>query len=119
MYTVVVIALDVFEMEIKLSSNLSEGNESAAIDFNDFRNWYIGSGIAHILLVLLPVVIIGPTIFSAFILKKLRDPVSIVFMFIIIFCTVSPILHGLLMDISLITCIETFGPCTGQTTAIF
>ena len=68
----------------------------------------------------LPVLFVGPFVLALFIMnKKLRDSVSIVFMFLIVFCICGPLTYGLLTDISLITDAEVFGTCDKSYSVFF
>ena len=62
--------------------------EIANLDFSEFANVYIGSGVVHLLLVVIPALVLGPLILSVLVSnKKLRDPTSILFMCITVVCT--------------------------------
>lgn len=105
-------------MSLCSNSTDSENVTAAIIDF-DAEFYFVLGGVLHVLLVLIPVIIFGSISLSAFISKKLRDPVSLVFICMIIFCIVGPFSYGLLGDIGIVTNTETFGPCTSLTPRIF
>ena len=93
-------------MESLNSTNLT------GLDFSEFANVYIGSGVVHLLLVVIPALVLGPLILSVLVSnKKLRDPTSILFMCITVVCTLGPMSYGLLTDISLITDYPVLGSC--------
>ena len=86
-------------------------NLTDQLDFSEQANVYKASGILHLLLVVTPVLTLGPLVLSLFISNKsLRDPASILFMCITSVCILAST-YGLLMDISLITDIPTLGSC--------
>ena len=90
----------------------SVNDTNQTLDLSDYEWFFISIGVVHILFVVVPVLIVGPIVLAPLIAdKKLRDSVSIVFIFTIIFCVFAPLVYGLLTDLSLITDIEVFGPC--------
>ena len=94
--------------------NLTEAgtNLTDQLNFTEYANIYKASGILHLLLVVIPVLLLGPLVLGLFISnKRLRDPSSILFMCITCVCIIGPSTYGLLMDISLITGIPTLGSC--------
>ncbi len=81
---------------------------------------YIASGVAHILLVIIPTIILGSIVLAIFISnKKLRDPVSVVFIFSSAWSIAGPLSYGLLMDVSLITDRKVIGSCQNYSSRIF
>ncbi len=81
---------------------------------------YVSIGIAHVLLVIIPNLFLGIIVLSIFISnKKLRDPVSIVFIFSSFWSIIGSLTYGLLMDLSLFTDIEMIGSCENYTSRIF
>ena len=81
---------------------------------------YVATGVAHIILVVIPTLILGSILLSLLLSnKKLRDPPSILFMCTTVLCMVGPVTYGLLMDISLITGFPLFGNCKAGTTPAF
>ncbi|XP_064406051.1 uncharacterized protein LOC135351073 [Halichondria panicea] len=94
--------------------NISQQN------FTDVSVFYIASGVLHILLVVVPVLVFGPIVLGVFISnKELRDPVSILYICTATLCVIGPLTYGLLLDCSLITTVEFFGSCESQTSKIF
>ena len=78
----------------------------------EFARSFTAIGVAHLLLVVIPSLILGPLILGMFISnKKLRDPVSILFMCITVVCILGPLTYGLLQDLSLITDFPLLGSC--------
>lgn len=96
-------------------------NNFTGFDDTALAPWYITIGIAHIILVIIPSLILGPT--TTFILiphfRKTKDSTSLFFIFISIFCTMAPTTFGLLIDVSLITNKPTFGDCSTAFTSSF
>ena len=83
------------------------------LDLSGFKLLFISLGVTHIIFVIIPVLIVGPTVLAPFVVnRKLRDSVSIVFVFTIVLCICAPTTYGSLMDLNLITGIEIFGPCS-------
>ena len=94
--------------------NLTETgtNLTDQLNFTEYANIYKASGILHLLLVVIPVLLLGPLVLGLFISnKKLRDPSSILFMCITCVCIIGPSTYGLLMDISLITDYQILRSC--------
>ena len=84
------------------------------LDLSGFEPLFISLGVVHVIFVIIPVLVVGPMVLAPFVInKKLRDSVSIVFMFTIVLCISAPSVYGLLMDLNLITGVEVFGPCSG------
>ncbi len=97
--------------------NISQQNFTDSFDVSVF---YIASGVLHILLVVVPVLVFGPIVLGVFISnKELRDPVSILYICTATLCVIGPLTYGLLLDCSLITTVEFFGSCESQTSKIF
>ena len=91
------------------TTNLTQVDQ---LDFSRFTSTVIAIGVGHLLLVVTPTIILGPLILGVFISnKKLRDPVSILFMCITVECVLGPLTYGLLLDLSLITDFPLLGPC--------
>ena len=91
---------------------MNSTNLTVALDFSEFTNVFIAIGVAHLLLVVIPSLILGPLILGVFISnKKQRDSVSILFMCITVVCILGPLTYGLLQDLSLITDFALLGPC--------
>ena len=89
-------------------------SSNETVDLSGFEWLFISVGAAHIIFVIIPVLIVGPMVLAPFVVnKKLRDSVSIVFMFTIALCICAPVVYGSLMDINLITDVDIFGPCSG------
>ena len=87
-------------------------NFTDQLDFSEQTNAFKASGILHLLLVVIPVLTLGPLVLGLLISNKnLRDPASILFMCITCVCILGPSTYGLLMDISLITNVPTLGSC--------
>ena len=81
---------------------------------------FAGSGVAHLIMVIIPTLILGPILFSLLLSdKKLRDPPSILFMCTTVLCIVGPVTYGLLMDVSLITGLPIIGRCGTETQDTF
>lgn len=81
---------------------------------------YVTIGMAHVLLVIAPTLLLGSIVLSIFISnKKLRDPVSIVFIFTSFWSILGPVTYGFLMDLSLFTDIEVIGSCKNYSSRIF
>ena len=96
-------------MEAINTTNLTQVDQ---LDFSQFTSTVIAIGVGHLLLVVIPTLILGPLILGVFISnKKLRDPVSILFMCITVVCVLGPLTYGLLLDLSLITDFPLLGPC--------
>ena len=94
-------------METSNSSNLT-----CQLDFSGFAHVLIAIGVAHLLLVVIPSLILGPLILGVFISsKKFKHPVTVLFMCITVVCVLGPLTYGLLMDLSLITDFPLLGPC--------
>ena len=94
--------------------NTTKFSSNETVDLSGFEWLFISLGAAHIIFVIIPVLIVGPMVLAPFVVnKKLRDPVSIVFMFTIALCICAPVVYGSLMDINLITGVDIFGPCSG------
>ncbi len=87
---------------------------------SDVAVFYIASGVLHILLVIIPVLVIGPIVLGILISnKKLRDPVSVLYICTATLCVIGPLTYGLLMDLSLITTVQIFGSCDSKSPRIF
>ncbi len=87
---------------------------------SDVAVFYQASGVLHILLVVIPVLVIGPIVLAIFISnKKLRDPISVLHICTAIICIIGPLTYGLLMDFSLITTVEVFGLCDSKNPRTF
>ncbi len=87
---------------------------------SDVAVFYIASGVLHILLVIIPVLVIGPIVLGIFISnKKLRDPVSVLYICTATLCVIGPLTYGLLMDLSLITTVQIFGSCDSKNPRTF
>ena len=102
------------------SSNLSEFTNTTN-PFLEDAHMFVGTGVAHLILVIIPTLILGPILLSVLLSeKKLRDPPSILFMCTTVLCMVGPVTYGLLMDISLITGLPIYGNCiTDDTPSIY
>ena len=82
------------------------------LDFSEFSHVFVAIGVAHLLLVVVPSLILGPLILGVFISnKKLRDPVSILFICITVVSIVGPLTYGLFQDLGLITDFPLLGAC--------
>ena len=100
-----------FRMEM-LNETETETNLTDQLDFTEYADIYKASGILHLLLVVIPVLTLGPLVVGLFASnKKFRDPASILFMCNTCVCILGPLTYGLLMDISLITDIPVLGSC--------
>ena len=87
---------------------------------SDVAVLYQANGVLHILLVILPVLVMGPFILGIFFSnKKLRDSISVLHICTVMLCIIGPLTYGLLMDISLITNLKMFGSCDSRSTGIF
>ena len=73
---------------------------------------FIATGVAHILLVILLLVIMGPTILRLLAANKiLKNPISISYATILLLCVIGPSTYGFMMDISLISYQPVLGRC--------
>ena len=101
------------------SSNISELTNTTNPFLKD-AHIFVGSGVAHMMFVIIPTLIFGPILLSLLLSnKKLRDPSSILFKCTTMLCMVGPLPYGLLMDISLITGLPIFGSCSTDTPPAF
>ena len=99
---------------------LNGSNLTNQLDFIEFAHVLIACGVAHLLLVVIPSLILGPLILGVFISnKKLRDPVAILFMCITAVCILGPLTYGLLLDLSLITDFPLLGSCEALRGQVF
>jgi len=91
----------------------SLSNETQSIILADWEvRAFIATGVAHILLVILLSVIMGPTILRLLAANKLlKDPISIIYAAIVLLCVIGPSTYGFLMDISLISNQTVLGRC--------
>ncbi len=81
---------------------------------------YTATGVAHLILVVIPSLVLGTLILLPLLSnRKLRDPLSILFICITILCMVAPSTYGVLMDLSLITDKPLLGKCGTHTGEIF
>lgn len=87
---------------------------------SDVAEFYVALGALHILLVIIPVLVIGPIVLGIFISnKKLRDPVAFLYICTATICIIGPLTYGLLMDLTLITTLEVFGSCDTKSPRTF
>ena len=85
---------------------------------NVIERLYIVTGVAHILFVVVPSILLGFLLLSLLIeKKKYKDPIFIVFVCTTGVCMLGACSHNLLMDISVITDWSIIGEC-GTTTAV-
>ena len=97
-----------FNLFIRVMQNRSELN----ITGDAVVEVYIAYGVIHIIGVIVPSLLLGPTvIFLLLSNKHLRDPVSTLFVCIAALCMLGPMAYGLLMDIGLIADKSVFGEC--------
>ena len=104
-----------------ISKMNSSSNISAVFtNTNNPNAIVVGAGVAHIILVVIPTLILGSILLSLLLSnKKLRDPPSILFMCTTVLCMVGTVTYGLLMDISLITGFPLFGSCNTDSPTAF
>ena len=101
---------------MNFSSNFSNNTNP----FLEDAHIFVGTGVAHLILVIIPTLILGSILLSVLLSnKKLRDPPSILFMCTTVLCMVGPVTYGLLMDISLITDLPVIGTCGTDTQQVF
>lgn len=93
-----------------MNATTSYGDDDASVV-------YIATGIAHIILVIIPCLIFGLIVLCVFIprFKKNKSPSSLMFIFISMSCIVTPSTSGMLTNINLITNIPVFGDCSTAT----
>lgn len=96
-------------------NNSTSLNSTNLTNSSDFGIFFQASGVVHIVLVVIPVLVIGPVVLGIFVSsKKLRDPVSVVYICTSTICIVGPLTYGLLMDLSLITNLDFWGSCDSR-----
>ena len=102
------------------AENVSFGNLTGNFTEQDDRSntsvlLLIITGVAHILLVVVPSLVLGTIILYLIASKEKKaasSTVSIMFIFITSLCTIAPPTYGILMDLSLITDVPLMGECT-------
>ena len=95
-----------------MTMNVTNFTVADQLDFSGFGHVFVAIGVAHLLLVTVPSLILGPLILGLFISsKKLRDPVAILFMCITVVSIIGPLTYGLFQDLGLITDFPLLGVC--------